>query len=244
MTEHVSREHAAAVGLPDSTPAKYLKILDASALGLLVHEIYASIQGESTHAGRPCTFVRLSACHLRCTYCDTPHAFGQGERMARDEVLGRVRELGIRLVELTGGEPLLQAEALPLMRELCDAGYEVLLETSGSLDIRPVDARVKRIVDLKTPSSGEVEANRWDNLDALLPHDEVKIVLGSREDYEWARTQIQERSIARRCAVLLGCVHDALPPAELVRWMLADRLPARFQLQVHKVVWEPTARGV
>lgn len=244
MRKHVSPEHAAAIGLPDSTPAKFLKVLDAAAPGLVVHEIYVSIQGESTHAGRPCTFVRLSACHLRCSYCDTPHAFGHGERMSREDVLRRVDALGVRLVELTGGEPLLQAEALPLMRELCDAGYEVLLETSGSLDIRPVDPRVKRIVDLKTPSSGEQGANRWDNLDALQPTDEVKIVISSREDYEWARAQISGRRIAERCVVLMGCVHDTVAPADLVAWMLEDRLPARFQLQMHKVVWDPNTRGV
>ncbi|MEO1174176.1 MAG: radical SAM protein [Myxococcota bacterium] len=235
--------HFDTIGLPADTPAKYLKVLDQAAAGaLMVHEIYASVQGESTHAGRPCTFVRLSACHLRCRYCDTPHAFGQGESMTQSQVLERVRGLAPTLVELTGGEPLLQAEVLPLMTVLCDSGYEVLLETSGSLDIRPVDPRVKRIVDLKTPSSGEVDRNRWDNLEALRSHDEVKLVLGSREDYEWARNVVRGRQWP--CPVLMGCVFDSLEPRRLVDWILEDRLDVRFQLQMHKFIWEPSARGV
>ncbi|MEM6532369.1 MAG: radical SAM protein [Myxococcota bacterium] len=235
--------HYDLIGLPADTPPKYLKILQAApANGLMVHEIYASVQGESTYAGRPCTFVRLSACHLRCRYCDTPHAFGQGEPMSQAAVLERVAAAGPKLVELTGGEPLLQAEALPLMTALCDTGYEVLLETSGSLDIRPVDPRVIRIVDLKSPSSGEVERNRWDNLDALRPHDEVKLVLGSREDYEWARQVVRERNIP--CPVLMGCVFDSLDPKDLVEWILQDELNVRFQLQMHKFIWDPRARGV
>ncbi|MEL6546059.1 MAG: radical SAM protein [Myxococcota bacterium] len=244
MKNHVDAAHARAVGLPAETPAKYLKVLDAAEPGLVVHEIYASVQGESTHAGRPCTFIRLSACHLRCSYCDTPHAFGQGERMSRSAVLDVVRSLEIGLVELTGGEPLLQAEALPLMSELADAGFEVLLETSGALDIRPVDERVKRIVDLKTPSSGEVAANRWDNLEVLRPQDEVKVVIGSRDDYLWAKGALRQHDIAARCPVLFGVVHGALEAEALVEWILEDRLPVRFQLQMHKFIWDPSARGV
>ena len=245
MSVHVPADHAKRIGLPDSTPSKYLKAIETQARGgLVVHEIYASIQGESTYAGRPCSFVRLTACHLRCRYCDTPHAFGQGQWMSRESVIASLRDLDIPLIELTGGEPLLQAESIPLMRELCDAGYEVMLETSGSLDIRPVDTRVKRIGDLKTPSSGELAANRWDNLDALTEHDEIKFVLGDRGDYEWARDVVRRYAVHERCPVLFSCVFDCLSPETLVSWLVEDRLPVRFQLQLHKVGWDPKARGV
>ncbi len=163
--------------------------------------------------------------------------------MSRESVIASLRDLDIPLIELTGGEPLLQAESIPLMRELCDAGYEVMLETSGSLDIRPVDTRVKRIVDLKTPSSGELAANRWDNLDALTEHDEIKFVLGDRGDYEWARDVVRRYAVHERCPVLFSCVFDCLSPETLVSWLVEDRLPVRLQLQLHKVVWDPKARG-
>lgn len=226
---------------------KRLKPLDNAGLEsgeLLIHEIYASIQGESTRAGRPCTFVRTTACHLRCTYCDTPHAFGQGTRMHRDAVAAQVQELGMPLVEITGGEPLLQREVGPLMRELCDAGFEVMLETSGALSIAELDPRIICIMDLKTPSSGEVEANLWENLDHLKPSDEVKFVVGSREDFEWATRVLREQRLHERCTVLMGPVFGAVPPADLVDWILAEKLPVRFQLQLHKFIWDPNARGV
>jgi 7-carboxy-7-deazaguanine synthase len=211
---------------------------------LVVHEIYASLQGESTWAGLPCAFVRLSACHLRCAWCDTPHAFDEGTRRTVDEAVAEAHGLGTPLVEITGGEPLLQPGVYPLMARLADLGHTVLLETSGSLDVARVDPRVVRIVDLKCPDSGEAERNRWENLDALGPRDEIKFVLASRRDYEWARTVIVERAMGERFTVLLSVAHGLLAPADVARWMLEDRLPARFQLQLHKVIWDPSARGV
>ncbi|HET6346554.1 MAG TPA: radical SAM protein [Myxococcota bacterium] len=212
--------------------------------GLLLHEVYASVQGESSYVGLPCTFVRTTACNLRCTYCDTPHAFAQGKPWRLVDVEAAIARLAPRLVLVTGGEPLLQPNVLPLMTRLCDRGYTVLLETSGSLDIRPVDPRVVRIVDMKTPSSGEVAANRYDNLAALRPRDELKFVLGGRDDYLWARTLVRERRLHEACTVLFGPVFGALEPRELVDWILADALPVRLQVQVHKYIWDPEVRGV
>ncbi len=211
---------------------------------LVVHEVYASIQGESTRAGLPCTFVRLSACHLRCSWCDTPHAFDEGTRRSVDDVVAEAHGRGIPLVEVTGGEPLLQPGVYPLLARLCDLGHTVLLETSGALDIGRVDPRVVRIVDLKCPGSGEVERNRWENLELLRPGDEVKFVLADRADYEWARDVVTGHGLAERCTVLLSTAHGLLAPADVVRWMLEDALPARFQLQMHKVIWDPDRRGV
>jgi 7-carboxy-7-deazaguanine synthase len=211
---------------------------------LLIHEIYRSIQGESTRAGLPCVFVRTAACHLRCRWCDTTYAFARGRVMTPAEVRVQIDCLGLPLVEFTGGEPLLQPAVLPLMTELCDAGLTVLLETSGSLDIQPVDPRVIKIVDLKTPSSGEVDSNRFDNVALLLSHDEVKLVIADRIDYEWARECMREHALAKRCTVLLGVVWGALAAADLAAWILADRLPVRLQLQMHKVLWGVKARGV
>jgi 7-carboxy-7-deazaguanine synthase len=212
---------------------------------LVVHEIYASIQGESTFAGLPCTFVRLTGCNLRCVWCDTPHAFYGGTRLRREEVLARALATGTELVELTGGEPLLQPGAIPLLRELCDAGRTVLLETSGERDISRVDPRVHRIVDLKAPGSGEAHRNRWENLACLGPRDEVKIVLAGRADYEWARDVIVRERLDERCKqVLLSCVFGGPPARDVVAWMLADGLRVRFQLQLHKHVWPPDATGV
>lgn len=212
---------------------------------LVVHEIYVSIQGESSFAGLPCAFVRLSGCNLRCRWCDTPQAFHGGRRMPRAEVLERALALETPLVELTGGEPLLQAGAPQLLSELCDAGRTVLLETSGERDISAVDPRVHRIVDLKAPGSGESHRNRWDNVAHLTPRDEVKLVLADRRDYEWARAVIAEHRLHERAGtVLVSCVHGELAPQDLVAWMLEDKLPARFQLQMHKHVWDADATGV
>lgn len=230
---------------PDAQRAKRLRPLsDVPEGSLLVHEIYSSIQGESTYAGLPCTFVRTTGCNLRCSYCDTPHAFTQGQVMSVDEVLERVKALGSRLVEVTGGEPLLQSAALTLLTRLCDEGYEVLLETSGSLDIEPVDQRVARIVDFKTPSSGEVQANLWSNVKQLRPHDEVKLVIGGREDYEWARDVVRQHHLHEICTVLMGAVWGKLAPSQLAAWIVEDRMPVRMQLQQHKLIWDPDARGV
>ena len=212
---------------------------------LAVNEIYHSIQGESTWAGRPCVFVRLTYCNLRCNYCDTEYAFYEGKKMALKEIVDQVESFGSELVEITGGEPLLQKNVLPLMSILCDAGYTVLLETSGAHDIAPVDARVHRIMDLKTPGSGEVERNLWSNIDHLRPRDEVKFVIGSREDYEWSREKVERFNLPARChAVLFSPIFGRIDPREIVEWILADKLNVRFQLQMHKFIWSPTQRGV
>jgi 7-carboxy-7-deazaguanine synthase len=213
---------------------------------LQIHEIYASIQGESSFAGVPCTFVRTTGCNLRCSWCDTPQAFQGGTRMTRREVLEAALATGTPLVELTGGEPLLQAAAvLPLMRELCDAGRTVLIETSGERDISGIDPRVHRIVDLKAPGSGESTRTRWENLQHLGPRDEVKFVLQDRTDYEWARALTMRETLHKRAGqVLFSPVHGVLAPATLVAWLIADQLPARVNLQLHKYVWGKDAQGV
>jgi 7-carboxy-7-deazaguanine synthase len=212
---------------------------------LVVHEIYASIQGESTFAGIPCAFVRLTGCNLRCTWCDTPQAFYGGTRMKREEVLARALALDTPLVELTGGEPLLQPGAIPLLKELCDAGKEVLLETSGEAPVDDVDPRVHKIMDLKAPGSGECHRNRWSNLDRLTMGDEIKFVLADRGDYEWMRATIREHGLEKRVKTLLAsCVFGSLSPKELVGWVLEDKLGVRVQLQMHKYIWGAEAQGV
>ena len=212
---------------------------------LVVHEIYASIQGESTFAGLPCAFVRTTGCNLRCAWCDTPQAFYGGTRMRRADVLARALSFGTPLVEITGGEPLLQPATFALLRELCDAGKTVLVETSGEADVAAVDPRVHKIMDLKCPGSGEHARNRWSNLDHLTPRDEIKFVLADRIDYEWMRDVVRDRALVERTASLLAStVFGRLSPRELVSWVLADGLPVRVQLQMHKVIWSPDARGV
>lgn len=210
---------------------------------LLVSEIFRSIQGEGLRAGRPCVLVRLAGCDVGCAWCDTPHARTGGEAMTIPAVLARVAELGGPLVEVTGGEPLAQPGALTLLGALCEAGYETLLETSGTVDIAPVDPRVVRIVDVKCPSSGVTETMHWANLDVLRSVDEVKFVLADRADYDFAREVIARYGLTDRCAVLLGAVADRLAPAELAEWILADRLDVRLQLQLHKLVWPGEDRG-
>ena len=218
--------------------------LQAKPVGtLVIHEIYRSLQGESTFAGLPCVFIRLTACHLRCVYCDTPHAFHQGETMSLDDVVAQALELGDDLVEITGGEPLLQDEVYPLMTRLADRGKTVLLETSGAVDTSKVDPRVRIILDLKTPGSGEVEANVWSNLDRLKPTDELKFVLCDRADFDWAAGVVRERRLTERCPVLFSAAFDRLSPTELAAWILESRLPIRLQLQQHKILWDPNARG-
>ncbi|MCU0770313.1 MAG: radical SAM protein [Verrucomicrobia bacterium] len=243
---------------------------------LVVNEIYLSLQGESTFAGLPCVFIRLTACNLRCSYCDTAYAFTEGQRRSRSDILETVRQLaspfrspisglrspGLPLIELTGGEPLLQPAVLPLMTALCDEGFTVLLETSGAHDIAPVDPRVHRIMDLKCPSSGESERNRWANLDHLKPTDEIKFVVGTVQDYEWLKQQLEAHRLAGRCPLLVSWVqpltpgqqdrslqpvppdHTPLSRQELAERVLVDALPVRFQLQMHKVIWPPQQRGV
>jgi 7-carboxy-7-deazaguanine synthase len=212
---------------------------------LVIHEIYASIQGESTFAGLPCTFVRTTGCNLRCTWCDTPQAFYGGERMPREAVLTRALATGTALVEVTGGEPLLQPGVVPLLAELCDAGRTVLLETSGEADVSRVDPRVHKIMDIKAPGSGESHRNRWPNLEHIGHGDELKFVLASRVDYEFMREVVRDRSLPSRTPHLLAStVFGALSPRDLVRWVLEDKLPVRVQLQMHKYIWPPDAQGV
>jgi 7-carboxy-7-deazaguanine synthase len=212
---------------------------------LVVHEIYRSIQGESSFAGRRCAFVRLTGCNLRCRWCDTPHAFKGGTRMTLDAIVDATLALDTELVLLTGGEPLLQPAAPALLTRLCDAGKTVLLETSGERDVSAVDPRVHRIVDLKAPGSGEDATNRWQNLPLLGKRDEIKLVLADRRDYEWAREVIEREQLhARVGEVLLSCVHGELDPKQLVEWVMADALPVRVQLQLHKYIWSPSTTGV
>lgn len=243
---------------------------------LVVNEIYLSLQGESTFAGLPCVFIRLTACNLRCSYCDTAYAFTQGSKRSLAEIAAEVQRLAapfadskvqpanlrLPLVELTGGEPLLQKSAIPLMQQLCEDGFTVLLETSGAHDISGVDPRVRRIMDLKCPSSGEVERNRWENIPHLKATDEIKFVLGTQEDYDWAKARIAEHQLANVCPLLFSWVHPLTPEQQdkvlkrvpegqtpitrqqLVEKIVADALPVRFQIQMHKVIWPPEQRGV
>jgi 7-carboxy-7-deazaguanine synthase len=210
---------------------------------LRVTEIFHSIQGESSHVGRPCVFVRLTGCNLRCTWCDSEYTFTGGERMELEAILERVASYGCNLVEVTGGEPLAQAESFELIRQLCEAGYEVLIETSGSIDTTAVDPRAKLILDLKCPGSGEVEKNRWANLDHLRSHDEIKFVIADRADYEWARNVVAERKLGR-FTVLFSPVWGVMDMKALAEWMLADRVPARLQTQLHKHIWGADVHGV
>lgn len=211
---------------------------------LRVTEVYASVQGESTHVGKPCVFVRLTGCNLRCTWCDSAFTFTGGTHRDLEEVAAEAHAHGIHTVEVTGGEPLAQRNAIPLMRRLLDLGHEVLLETSGSLPIDEVPDEVHVILDLKPPGSGEVEKNLWSNLPLLRAKDEVKLVLASRQDYEWARDVLRAHDLAARCTVLFSPAWGLLDPRDLVAWIVEDRLPVRFQLQIHKVIWSPDERGV
>lgn len=220
-------------------------IRKTGANALRVNEIYISLQGESSHQGLLCTFVRLTGCHLRCSYCDSAHSFYEGSKMAVTEVVDRVVALGALRVEITGGEPLLQPAVYPLMDALLARGMTVMLETSGSIDVREVPPAVQKIVDLKTPSSGESDRNDLRVLDRMNANDELKFVIGSREDYDWARGMIHSHRLAARpYQLLFSAVHGKLTAQLLAEWIIADRLPVRFQLQQHKYVWKPEARGV
>ncbi len=210
---------------------------------LKVNEIFYSIQGESSYAGLPCVFVRLTYCNLRCTYCDTAYAFYEGEEMSIDGIINEVAKYDCKLVEVTGGEPLVQKGSLNLMKELCDRGYETLLETSGSLSIKDVDKRVHIVMDLKTPSSGMVKKNLFENVNYLKTNDEIKFVIGDRNDYEWSLETIEKLELSNR-KILFAVVYGKLKPATLVEWILKDKLNVRFQLQMHKYIWDPERRGV
>jgi 7-carboxy-7-deazaguanine synthase len=225
--------------------AQRVSLLEAAPPGqLLIHEVYRSIQGESTFAGLPCVFIRLSVCDSRCVWCDTPHAFTQGDWRNLDDVVRQALALDTPLVEITGGEPLLQAPVLPLLTRLADAGCTVLLETSGAHDVGPVDRRVHIIMDLKCPDSGECERNHWPNLDRLKTTDQIKFVVASRRDFDWTAATIREHDLARRFRVLVSPVFGAVAPIDLANWLLESRLNVRLQLQLHKFIWDPKARGV
>ncbi len=211
---------------------------------LKLNEIFYSIQGEGTRAGLPCVFVRLTYCNLRCTYCDTEYSFYEGTDWEISQVLDKVRDYNCNLVEITGGEPLIQAEVHPLMTQLCDLGYTVMIETGGSLDISPIDPRVTIIMDLKTPSSKMAKKNRYENIPLLKSTDEVKFVIGTREDYEWSKEQLELHNLTNRCNVLFSPVFGKIEPIEIAQWILHDNLSVRFQLQLHKFIWEPDAKGV
>jgi 7-carboxy-7-deazaguanine synthase len=259
--------------LSDYADSAYFALMPET---LVVNEIYLSLQGESTFAGLPCIFVRLTACNLRCSYCDSAYAFTEGKKQSLDEVRAEVQQLAepfanpkseirnpkLPLVEFTGGEPLLQKNVLLLMKQLCDDGFTVLLETSGAHDVSPVDPRVHRIMDLKCPSSGEVERNRWENIPQLKSTDEIKFVIGTVEDYIWAKQQIAQHKLDSICPLLFSWVHPLaseqqdktlkkVPPGQtpisrlqLVENIIADALPVRFQAQLHKIIWPPEQRGV
>ena len=209
-----------------------------------VTEVFSSIQGESTHAGRPCTFVRTTGCNQRCTWCDTAYAYSGGTEEPLDRLYSQVAAFGNQLVELTGGEPLLQPEAPRFLAELCDLGYEVLLETGGSLPIAHLDPRVRRILDLKAPSSGMTGNICWENLDHLRDGDEVKFILTDREDFDWAAKIVALYHLTERVPVLFSPAFGMLEPSLLAEWILEGGLPVRLQLQLHKHIWSPAARGV
>ena len=211
---------------------------------LKVNEIYFSIQGESSKAGLPCVFVRLTYCNLRCTYCDTEYAFYEGKDYTIEQILTEVKKYQCKLVEVTGGEPLVQEECNELMKILCDDGYDVMLETGGSLPIKNVDYRVRIIMDLKCPSSGMIKKNLYENIDSIKSTDEIKFVIGSREDYEWCKEIIKKYDLTNKCNVLFSVVFGELEPVMLVDWILEDKLKVRFQLQMHKFIWDPAAKGV
>ncbi|MCX7797125.1 MAG: radical SAM protein [Melioribacter sp.] len=211
---------------------------------LKVNEIFFSIQGESSYAGLPCIFVRLTYCNLRCTYCDTAYAFYEGTDYTIEEIITKIKEYKCNLVEITGGEPLFQKESLELMKSLCDEGFEVMLETGGSLPIKDVDKRVKIIMDLKCPSSNMMKKNNYENINYIKPTDEIKFVIGTREDYEWTKEIISKYELTKKCTVLLSVVFGQLEPVTLVNWILEDKLNVRFQLQLHKYIWHPETKGV
>lgn len=212
---------------------------------LKINEIYHSIQGESTSTGRPCVFVRLTYCNLRCTYCDTEYAFYDGKDMSVQQVIDEIEKYNFRLVEITGGEPLVQIEeCLDLMKKLCDLGYEVIIETGGCLSIKDIGPRVKIIMDLKCPSSGMEKKNLYENLKYLKPTDELKFVIGNREDYDWSVEKLKKYNLQGKCEILFSVVFGKLEPVELINWILEDKLDVRFQLQMHKYIWHPETKGV
>ena len=213
-------------------------------MSLKINEIYYSVQGESTHAGRPCIFIRLTYCNLRCSYCDTEYAFYDGKDMEITDIMSEIKRWDCNLVEVTGGEPLFQDECIDLLNELVNSNYEVMLETGGSLSISDVPKKVVKIVDFKCPSSGMVKKNLWSIVDDLQAHDEVKFVIGNREDFDWAKDKITEYSIDKICTLLFSPTFGEIDPKLIVEWILAENLPVRMQLQMHKMIWSPEEKGV
>lgn len=211
---------------------------------MLVCEVFSSIQGESTYAGVLCTFIRMTGCNLRCSYCDTTYAYKEGLELSEDEIMNRVKSAGMNLVEITGGEPLLQTGVLQLSKRLLDSGYKLLIETNGSQDISRIDKRAVRILDIKTPGSGMSDKNFLPNIDYLQPTDEVKFVITGRDDYDWATAFIEKSSLSGRCTILLSPSFGAIDPKDLAAWMIEDRLEVRLNLQLHKYLYGPDRRGV
>ena len=213
-------------------------------MALKINEIYYSVQGESTHAGRPCIFIRLTYCNLRCSYCDTEYAFYDGKDMEITDIMSEIKQWDCNLVEVTGGEPLFQEECIDLLNELVNSNYEVMLETGGSLSISNVPKKVIKIVDFKCPSSKMVKKNLWSIVDDLQPHDEVKFVIGNRGDFDWAKDRITEYSLDKICTLLFSPTFGEIDPQQIVEWILAENLPVRMQLQMHKMIWSPEEKGV
>ncbi len=211
---------------------------------LKVNEIYFSIQGESSKAGLPCVFIRLTYCNLRCTYCDTEYAFYEGKDYSIYQIIKEIEKYDCKLVEVTGGEPLVQENCKDLMRRLCNDGYEVMLETGGSLPVKEVDSRVMIVMDLKCPSSGMLKKNLYENINFIKQKDEIKFVIGSREDYEWSKEILEKYNLTSKCNILFSVVFGELEPVTLVDWILEDKLNVRFQLQMHKLIWAPDTKGV
>ncbi len=213
-------------------------------MSLKINEIYYSVQGESTHSGCPCIFIRLTYCNLRCSYCDTEYAFYDGKDMEITYIMSEIKRWDCNLVEVTGGEPLFQDECIDLLNELVNSNYEVMLETGGSLSISDVPKKVVKIVDFKCPSSGMVKKNLWSIVDDLQAHDEVKFVIGNREDFDWAKDHITEYSLDKICTLLFSPTFGEIDPQQIVEWILAENLPVRMQLQMHKMIWSPEEKGV
>ena len=213
-------------------------------MALKINEIYYSVQGESTHTGRPCIFIRLTYCNLRCSYCDTEYAFYEGKDMEIAQIMSEIQQWDCNLVEVTGGEPLFQEECIDLLHELINSNYEVMLETGGSLSISDVPKKVIKIVDFKCPSSKMEKKNLWSIVDDLQGHDEVKFVIGNREDFDWAKDKITEYSIDKICTLLFSPTFGAIDPQQIVEWILAENLPVRIQMQMHKMIWSPDKQGV
>ena len=213
-------------------------------MSLKVNEIYYSIQGESTHVGRPCIFIRLTYCNLRCTYCDTEYAFYEGKDIEIPEIMAKIKQWNCNLVEVTGGEPLFQDECIDLLNELTNQNYEVLLETGGSLSISDVPIEIVRIVDFKCPSSGMEKKNLWSIVNDLQPHDEVKFVIGDREDFNWAKEMLNKYSLNEKCSILFSPTFGKIDPSLIVEWILEGDIPVRIQLQMHKHIWESEGKGV